>query len=338
MPRRRFLAGCAGLALAGVLPGTPARAGGHEMAVVYDVGGKMDKSFNQAAFQGVLALRRAERARRIGEFEIAVPEERRAVLRRAAAAAEAVVVVGSGIAPAVTAVAADFPDHRFALIDGVAVGANIASIVFADYEAAFLAGVMAGLATRSGTTGFIGGKDIPPVRRFLAGFRQGLGQTRPDGRVIESMLGGSDVEAWSDPFNALLVGRQHIARGADVLFGVCGASGLGVHQAAADAGVFSIGVDSNQNYLHPGSVLTSAVKRVDQAVLHAAAMLEDDAWRPGRTELGLADDVVGVAFDAHNAAVADPMRPVVDEYRRRIVSGEIVVRAGVAAGAGRPAH
>ncbi len=292
-------------------------------AVVYDAGGKMDKSFLQLAYQGVQEVRQQGTAV-LTEYEVSQPSARLEVVLTAAARHTFVIVVGAGIVPVVEQVAREQPNRRFVVIDGEADLPNVAAISFADHEAAFLAGAMAGLATRSGIAGFIGGVEVPPIRRFRAGFRQGFLATRPGGRILSAVL-GSDSEAWDDPFAALLVARGQIEAGADVLFAAAGASGLGVYQAAHDAGRLAIGVDANQNYLHPGTMLTSAVKRVDRAVMVATAMLGRDAWKPGQTVLGLRDDGVGVAFDEHNAALTAAMRAEIEHLRHRITIGELVV-------------
>lgn len=301
----------------------PAAASVPTAAVVFDIGGKMDKSFMQLGFQGVLAVRR-EGSATLVEYEVADPQRRLETLLRAAAENTFVIAIGSGLTDAVAQIARENPNRRFALIDGEVDLPNVAAIVFADQEAAFLAGAMAGLATRSGVAAFVGGVDVPPIRRFRAGFRQGFLNTRPDGRVLTAML-GTESTAWDDPFSALLLAREQIDAGADVLFAAAGASGLGVYQAAEDAGVYAIGVDANQNYLHPATMLTSAVKRVDRAVVVAVAMLTRDQWRAGPTVLGLKEDAVGVAFDEHNAALTATMRGEIDAIRRRIIDGGLVV-------------
>ncbi|GAA0588745.1 BMP family ABC transporter substrate-binding protein [Caenispirillum bisanense] len=302
---------------------TAATAAPPTAAIVYDVGGKMDKGFLQLAYQGVQEVRRREAAALV-EYEVPEPAARLEVVLAAAAQHTFVITVGAGIVPVVEQVAREQPNRRFVVIDGEADLPNVAAISFADHEAAFLAGAMAGLASRSGIAGFIGGVEVPPIRRFRAGFRQGFQFTRPQGRVLAAVL-GTESAAWDDPFSGLLLARQQIEAGADVLFAAAGASGLGVYQAARDAGCLAIGVDANQNYLHPGTMLTSAVKRVDRAVMVAAAMLGRDAWKPGQTVLGLRDDGVGVAFDEHNAALTAAMRAEIEQLRHRITVGDLTV-------------
>lgn len=321
-PRLRLLSVVL-MVLAALLAGRPALAAGPTAAVVFDIGGKMDKSFMQLGFQGVLAVRR-EGSARLVEYEVPAIGDRLATVLRAAEENTFVVAIGTGLTEAVGQAAREKPNRRFVLIDGEVDLPNVAAVTFADHEAAFLAGAMAGLATQSGIAGFIGGVDVPPIRRFQAGFRQGFLHTRPDGRLVSGIL-GRESDAWDDPFRALLMARDQIGAGADVLFAACGASGLGVYQAARDAGRLAIGVDANQNYLHPGTMLTSAVKRVDRAVVVAVHMLSSDEWSPGATVLGLDDEAVGVAFDEHNADLTRDMRRRIEEIRDAIVAGTLVV-------------
>lgn len=333
MRRRALLRGLTALGLAGLMPaGALARASEAEPApvpvtvsVVYDLGGKMDKSFNQSGFRGVLEARR-QLDGTVNEYEVGLPGDRPDVLRRAAAAASDVIVIGAGAREAVADAAAALPRVRFTVLDAAVAAPNVSSILFADHEAAFLAGLLAAKVSRTGIAGFIGGSPVPPVMRFLSGFRQGLAHGRDGGQLIETML-GEDPGVWDDPFRALLAARRLIARKADVLFAVCGGSGVGVYQAAADAGVLAVGVDSNQNHLYPGTMLTSAVKRVDQAVVEAIATIAAGAWAPGTRVLGLAEEAVGVAIDDHNAALVMDLVPMLAEAREDIIAGRITVAA-----------
>ncbi|EKV32548.1 putative ABC-type transporter protein [Caenispirillum salinarum AK4] len=327
MMTRRGLLGALAV-LSGLGGAARAAAGAVTVSVVYDLGGKMDKSFNQSGFQGVLAARRRLGAT-VHEYEVGVPADRPEVLRRAAAASGDVIVIGASAREAVADVAAAAqPGVRFTMIDAAIVAPNVASILFADHQAAFLAGVLAGHASGTGVAGFIGGAPVPPVLRFLSGFRQGLAHARVGARLVETMLAAdAGAGVWDDPFRALLAARRQIDRGADVLFAVCGGSGVGVYQAAADARVLAVGVDSNQNHLFPGTMLTSAVKRVDKAVVHAVNAIGRGTWMPETRVLGLAEDAVGVAIDGHNGALVGDLLPVLEQTRRAIITGRIDIAA-----------
>lgn len=325
--RRALLALGAGALTALTLGPVPrARAAGRRrIGIVYNLGGKLDKSFNESAFHGVLAVRAAGDAE-ILEYEVDAPGERVRALRAAASSAEGVISIGStaGATAALAQVAAERPDVRFVIIDSEVPAPNVLSITFADHEGAFLAGIMAGHRTQTGIVGFVGGLDVPPIRRFLAGYRQGVGRARPEARVLVDLMEG-EARAWNDPFAAYLLARGQILAGADVLFAVAGGSGLGVHQAAADAGVLAIGVDSNQNALMPGTILTSALKRIDRAVGYAVARLMAPDWTGDAVELGLAEGGVDVAMDEHNADLIEGLIPAVEAWRQRIIDGDMVV-------------
>src|SRR5690606_34333676 len=157
----------------------------------------------------------------------------------------------------------------FVVIDGVVKAPNVASVVFKEHEGSFLVGMMAAMASRSGKVGFVGGMDIPLIRRFQCGYEQGAKYANPKVEVLAAMTGTTPA-AWSDPARGGELAKSQFAKGVDVVFAAAGGSGVGVYQAAKDAGKLAIGVDSNQNHLHPGTMLTSMVKRIDVAVYNAA--------------------------------------------------------------------
>jgi basic membrane protein A len=181
------------------------------------------------------------------------------------------------------------------------------------------------MASRSGRIGFVGGMDIPLIRKFACGYVQGARAVNPNIQVFQNMT-GSTPAAWRDPVRGGELARSQIERGADVVFHAAGGTGTGVLQAAADAGRLGIGVDSNQNHLHPGRVLTSMLKRVDVATRLAFEQARAGQVRTGRQVLGLAEDGVGVAFDEHNAAlVTAEMRARIDQARADVVAGRVTV-------------
>lgn len=294
-----------------------------EPAIIFDLGGKFDKSFNEAAFNG------AERwAKETGatykELEMQSEAQREQALRRLAeAGANPVVMTGFAFGDVLAKVAPDFPNTKFAIIDMVVDQPNVKSVVFNEHEGSYLVGMMAALASKSGTVGFIGGMDIPLIRKFGCGYAQGVKAVNPDATVVLNMTGTTPA-AWNDPVKGAELAKGQKAQGADVIYAAAGGTGVGVLQAAADEGILSIGVDSNQNYMHPGKVLTSMMKRVDNAVYEA--FKEGDALTPGINVMGLANDGVGYAMDEHNASlVTADMQAKVDEAAAKIKSGEIVV-------------
>ncbi|KPQ10423.1 MAG: basic membrane protein A-like protein [Rhodobacteraceae bacterium HLUCCA09] len=297
-----------------------------EPALIYDLGGKFDKSFNEAAYNG--AVRWAEETG--GEFrdiELQSEAQREQALRRFAEAGfNPVVTTGFSMATPIAEVAPDYPDTKFVTIDGFVdpeTHPNVLSVLFSEHEGSYLVGMLAAMATESDTVGFVGGMDIPLIRKFACGYAQGVKAVNPDAEIIANMTGTTPA-AWNDPVKGSELAQAQISQGADVIFAAAGGTGLGVLQTAADQGVFSIGVDSNQNYLHPGSVLTSMLKRVDVAVYNAMEAGAD--LETGVQVLGLAEEGVGYAVDEHNAElIGEDMAGAVEEARQAIIDGEITV-------------
>ncbi len=313
---QKFLGAAATLALtAGTAMADP--------AIIFDLGGKFDKSFNEAAFGG--ATRWAEETGgSFREIELTSEAQREQALRRFAEAGyNPVVMTGFAFASSLEAVAPDFPDTKFAIIDMVVDQPNIQSVVYKEYEGSYLVGIMAAMASKSGTVGFVGGMDIPLIRKFACGYVQGVKATNPDATVIQNMTGTTPA-AWNDPVKGGELTKAQIAQGADVVYAAAGSTGLGVLQTAADEGILSIGVDSNQNHLHPGKVLTSMLKRVDVAVYNAFAAGPD--LESGFNVLGLAEGGIDFAMDDNNKdLVSAEMLAAVEEAKAKIIAGEIQV-------------
>lgn len=306
--------GMAGNALA---EGTP--------AIIFDMGGKFDKSFNEAAYNGAERYK-AETGTEYREFEIQNPAQREQALRRLAQrGGDPVVAVGFSQGPALEAVAPEFPDSHFTIIDMVVDLPNVQSVVFREHEGSFLVGALASMASGTGKVGFVGGMDVPLIRRFACGYEQGAKHINPGVEVYQNMT-GTTPSAWNDPAKGAELARSQFDRGADVVFAAAGGTGNGVYQAAADAGKLAIGVDSNQNHLHPGTMLSSMVKRVDTAVFDAFQSAANGSWEPGVKTLGLAEGGVGWALDEHNRAlISDEMEATLVDLSESISSGEIVV-------------
>ena len=192
--------------------------------------------------------------------------------------------------------------------------------MFNEHEGSFLVGILASMASKSAKVGFIGGMDIPLIRRFACGYEQGAKFANKDVAVTENMTGTTPA-AWNDPTKGTELAKGQFDQGVDVIFAAAGGTGTGVYQAAKDAGKLAIGVDSNQNHLHPGTMLTSMVKRVDVAVYSAFKGIT-----PGVTALGLKDGGVDYAMDEHNAKlVPADMKKKVDAAKADIISGKIKV-------------
>jgi basic membrane protein A len=294
-------------------------------AIVYDFGGKFDRSFNQSASVGVARFTK-ETGIAVRDFEIQNASQREQVMRQfARRGASIIVAVGFTQASAVDTVAREYPNVKFAIIDGVVDLPNVESINFREQESSFLCGMAAAMATKTGKVGFVGGMDIPLIRKFALGYRAGVAYVDPKIEVIENMTGTTPA-AWTNPSAGAELAKGQFGRGADVVFHAAGATGVGVMQAAADAGLLSIGCDSNQDYLHPGSVLTSAVKRVDVAVYTVFTDVMNGTWKAGPKVLGLAEHGVDFSLDEYNRKLITPeMEKRLDQARDDIISGKIKV-------------
>ncbi len=289
-------------------------------AVVFDMGGKFDKSFNEAAFRGMEKWKK-DTGKNYLSFEIANESQREQALRRMAEkGATPIIGIGFGQASSIEKIAKEFPKLQFAIIDMVVNQPNVQSVVFKEQEGSFLVGVMAAVASKTGKVGFVGGMDIPLIRKFQCGYEQGVKYANPKAEVFSNMT-GTTGSAWNDPARGGELAKAQFSKGADVVFAAAGGTGIGVYQAAKDAGKLAIGVDSNQNYVQPGTMLTSMVKRVDVAVYNVAK-----GHTPGMSSLGLKEGAVDYALDEFNTKLVTPeMKKRVEAARADIVSGKIKV-------------
>ena len=308
-----------------LLAASAASAADISPAVVFDMGGKFDKSFNQGVYDGAERFKK-ESGISYREFEVTNETQREQALRRMAQrGANPILGVGFAQAGPMETVAKEFPDIKFTLIDGVVDLPNVQSVVFKEQEGSFLVGLLAAIASESKMVGFVGGMDIPLIRRFACGYEQGAKHADSAVDVIQNMT-GTTPSAWNDPGRGSELAKGQFDRGVDVIYAAAGGTGIGVYQAANDGGKLAIGVDSNQNYLHPGTMLTSMLKRVDVAAYNAFKEVQDGTWTAGIKDLGLAEDGVGWALDENNAdLITEDMKAAVAKAAADIVSGEISV-------------
>jgi basic membrane protein A len=294
-------------------------------AVVFDIGGKFDKSFNEGVYRGAERFK-AETQTPYAEFEVRTePQFEQAHRRFAQRGQDPIVGVGFNQTKAVEKVAGEFPKTRFTLIDGVVKLPNVQSVVFKEHEGSFLVGMLAAMASKTGKVGFVGGMDIPLIRKFACGYEQGVRHANPKAEVIQNMTGTTPA-AWNDPGRGAELAKGQFDRGVDVVFAAAGATGTGVLQAAKDQGKLAIGVDSNQNHLHPGTILTSMVKRVDVAAHDSFKAAAEGSWQAGVTVLGLKEGGVDWALDENNARLITPeMKAKADEAKAKIVDGSLKV-------------
>jgi basic membrane protein A len=304
--------------------------GALRVGMVFDVGGKGDKSFNDSAYRGLLHA-----ADQFGvehtEFEPGQDADREIGLRKLAQARYDVIIgVGFLFSDAMRKVAADYPDVKFACIDFDArpdetLPDNLAGLRFREEEGSFLVGVIAGLFSETGRIGFVGGMDIPLIHKFEAGYIAGAKYANPAVSVTVAYAGATPL-AFIDPAKGKELALLQYGRGVDVIYHASGSTGNGVIEAAREVNRQAIGVDSNQNYMAPGNVLTSMVKRVDNAVFRTVQSAVEGNFSGGLREFGLADDGVGYAVDEYNEnLLTEEILSVVEEARQAIVEGTISV-------------
>ena len=295
-------------------------------AIIFDMGGKFDKSFNEAAYNGIERWKK-ETGKTYLEFEVANPTQREQAIRRMAErGASPIIGIGFAQGSSIEKVAKEFPALKFAIIDMVVPAPNVQSVVFKEHEGSFLVGMMAAQASKTGKVGFVGGMDIPLIRKFQCGYEQGAKYANPKVETFANMTGTTGA-AWNDPARGGELTKAQFAKGADVVFAAAGGTGIGVYQAAKDSGKLAIGVDSNQNHIQPGTMLTSMLKRVDVAVYNVAK-----AHTPGISALGLKEGGVDYAMDGNNdKLVSADMRKKVDTAKADIISGKIKVTDYMAA-------
>ncbi len=297
----------------------------NKIGVIYDSGGKFDKSFNELAYKTALRVQ-DELGWEMVEFEAANNTQIEQGMRKVADRG-ATLIVGMGFAQAdaVAAVAPDYPDTKFVAVDVCWLedpASNIYQACYKEHEGSFLVGMIAAMASKSGTVGFVGGMDIPLIRKFQGGYDQGARYVNPDIRVLGNMT-GTTVEAWNNPTKGAELAKAQIDKGADVVYQAAGGTGIGVLQAAADAGVLGIGVDSNQNWMHPGNMLTSMLKRLDLTIYEQAEKTAAGTFESGIHILGLAEGMVGYATE--DGLVTSEMEAAVKAASQGIVNGSITV-------------
>lgn len=309
-----------------------------KVGIVFDIGGKDDRSFNAAAWEGV---KRAAK-----DFDIVLrdvePGNPTSIEPAMRAFAERnydlIIGVGFAQAPIMEQVAKDYPDINFAIVDGASKLPNVASLVFKEHQGSYLVGMIAARASKTGVIGFIGGMDIPLIHRFETGYEEGAKAVNPNVRVIDNYVGVTD-HAWNNPGKGKELALAQIQKGADVIFTAAGNSGLGAFDAVEQYGRdetgrarrFVIGVDSNQNMVKPGFVLTSMVKRVDNAVYQIVEDVVNGRFKGGFHVYGLEADGVAYAMDEHNKLlIPNQVIAEVEDAKRKIIGGEIQVTDAMA--------
>jgi basic membrane protein A len=304
---------------------TAAYAAEVKPAIIYDLGHKFDASFNEGVFHGAEKFKK-DSGVDYRDLEIQNDAEREQDLRKFAKAGYSpIMTVGFSWATALGKVADEFPNTKFAIIDADVDKPNVQSIKFKEQEGSFLVGVIAAKTSKTGKVGFVGGMDIPLISAFGCGYAQGVKYVNDKDEVFANMT-GTDFHAWTDPVKGGELAKSQMDRGADIVYAAAGATGQGVLKAAADAGKLGIGVDSDQDNLFPGKVLTSMLKHVDVATYKSFMDAKNGAWKPGHLELGLKEGGVDYAMDEWNKAVLTPeAKAAADAAKADIISGKIQV-------------
>ena len=311
---------------ASLLASAAAYAADIKPAVLYDLGGKFDKSFNEGVFNGATRFTK-ETGIKFRDLEIQNEAQREQVLRKFAKDGfSPIMTVGFAWETALKKVAAEYPKTDFGIIDDVVDLPNVQSIVFKEHEGSFVVGVIAADTSKTGKVGFVGGMDIPLISKFECGYAQGVKYASDGKDEVFANMTGTTPAAWNDPVKGGELAKSQIDRGADIIYAAAGATGQGVLKAAADAGKFGIGVDSNQNGLFPGKILTSMLKHVDVATYKSFMDAKNGTWKPGVLVLGLKEGGVDYAVDDNNKAILTPeVRAKADQAKADIISGKIQV-------------
>jgi basic membrane protein A len=313
---------CAG----GIFASAAAAAAEIKPAVLYDLGGKFDKSFNEGVFNGATRFKK-ETGVDFRDLEIQNESQREQVLRKFAKDGfSPIMTVGFAWETALKKIAPEYPKTKFGIIDDVVDLPNVQSVVFKEHEGSFVVGVIAADTSKTGKVGFVGGMDIPLISKFECGYAQGV-KYGSDGKTeVFANMTGTTPAAWNDPVKGGELAKSQMDRGADIVYAAAGATGQGVLKAAADAGKFGIGVDSNQNGLFPGKILTSMLKHVDVATYKSFMDAKNGDWKPGILVLGLKEGGVDYAVDDNNKAILSAeVRAKADQAKADIISGKIQV-------------
>jgi len=296
-----------------------------KIGLVLDKGGKDDKSFNSAAYEGA---KKAEKELGIElKYVEATDNNSLETLHRNFSQKKYDLIIGIGFAQtdAIRKVSALFPQTKFAIVDGEVNATNVKSLLFEEHEGSYLIGAAAAIKSKTGVVGFIGGMDIPLIRRFQKGYEAGAKSINPKIQVLTTYIGVTG-DAWNNPAKAKEIALSQIAQKADVIFHAAGASGAGLFDAAADKKIYAIGVDSNQNWVKPGVVLTSMLKKVDVAVFETIKSVKDNTYKSGVNRFGLKDGGIDWALDKNNEKLWSKSEiEKINHVKKLIISGQVTV-------------
>ena len=303
----------------------PSALADFKVGLVLDLGGKDDKSFNASAYEGATEARK-----KLGIYlKYVEPSDDNAFepLLRAFAQKDFDLIIGIGFAQkeAVAKVAAQFPQKHFVIVDSQVNAPNVRSLMFEEHEVGFIVGAIAAMTSQTGKIGYVGGMDVPLIRRFEMGYEAGAKKINPQIAVTANYVGVTP-EAWNNPPRGKELALAQYNAGVDVIFAAAGASGFGVFDAAEEKKKLAIGVDSNEDWVKPGQILTSALKRVDLAVFSAIQDAQNGKFTAGLKRFGLADKGVDYSIDQYNEKLLpESVRQRADALKADIIAGKIVV-------------
>ena len=297
-----------------------------EIVVVYGIGGKGDKSFNDAMFVGVQKVRKYLKVNVIeveplNQFDALNQYEKYAQLNNSL-----IVSLGFENIDSFQKIAKKYPNSKFAYMDELLNGSNIANFVFREQEGSYLVGYLAAKFSKTKKIGFVGGMDIPPIKRFFKGFDQGAKAALPSIEVVQNFI-GTNSNAWLNPSAAKFLSRKQYAKGVDIIYAVSGGSNLGVFEAAKEAKMYAIGVDVNQNGFAPGFIITSMEKRIDNVLYNLAKSYLEDKFKPGTYSNGLNEEGVDIAIDENsNKILPVELIQEMQKLKMKIISGEVIIK------------
>lgn len=296
-----------------------------KVGLVLDKGGKDDKSFNSAAYEGAT---KAQKELGIELKYVEIPDTASLEnFHRQFASKDFDLIIGIGFSQkaAVAKISSQFKDKKFLVIDAEVNAPNVKSVLFKEHQGSFVVGAAAALKSTTGTIGFIGGMEIPLIKRFALGYQAGAKYINPKIKIIENYVGVTP-DSWNNPAKAKELALTQIGSGADIIFAAAGASGNGVFDAVEEKKKLAIGVDSNQNGQRPGFILTSMVKKVDEAVYTTIKETKEGKFKAGVTQLGLAENGVDYALDKYNEKLLPvDIQTKLNQIKKEIVAGKIKV-------------
>ncbi|MGL5125452.1 MAG: BMP family lipoprotein [Fusobacteriaceae bacterium] len=295
-----------------------------KVGIVLSTGGLGDKSFNDSAYRG-LEMAKKDLGIDFKYVELASLVEAEQFLREYADANyDLVIATGFDMTDAAKKVATDYPNIKFAMIDDVVESPNVRSLLFKEQEGSFLMGALAAMMSKSETIGFVGALEIPILQRFQKGYEQGAKYVNPNIKVLAVYAGGPNP--FNDPLKGKEIAISEIKQGADVIYHAAGGTGMGVIEGVKELGKYAIGVDSNQDDVAPGVVLTSMLKNVDVAVYDTVKSVIDGTFQPGSHAFGIEENGVGTTeFKNTKDIIGAANLNKLNEIIAKIKSGEIVI-------------